>query len=204
MGKEDERNNRWSKMSVSIPNDPQEQMGQLVSDSSRPSKFDSITMNISTELAIAQFSQDPLQKIRHILEAFFFLDENDRLRLLPDEKERATFSRMYDLCEAFMKRQELPPDEGDRRALISFTFEDSEVHLYFGDFALQYASEENVQNFRSGAMSLASCILLENLFVIWAIREVTSLSRKILKMFVSGETWEATLALMKSPEHVRE
>lgn len=150
---------------------------------------------LATELATATFSADPLQKIRHVLEGYKLLEQKERDKVSTLE-EAKMFQRMYDDCLAFLGIEGLPSDDMDRRAFIPFTFED--VALYFGDFAPQYATEENLGNFKSGAVTLSSCTFLKNLFLSWAMDKVIILNRKMMKTFIDKKVWFDTLSIVRA------
>lgn len=120
-------------MSVEIPNDLEDAMGQLISDSSRPSKFDSVTMNVATELAIAQFAAEPLQKIRHILEAYFFLDPENRKRVISDPRKDGILRKYHALTLSFAAMYDVPPDYWHNypRSAIPWNFGTNEAAAYF-------------------------------------------------------------------------
>lgn len=56
---------------------------------------------ISSELALAVFSNNPLQKIRHVFEAYKLLPPEKRDELFSEE-ERDEFERLYEVCISFI------------------------------------------------------------------------------------------------------
>ena len=209
-------------MSTEIPADLSEKMSELQSDSSRPSKFDSVTMNISTELAIAQFSQDPLQKIRHITEAFLFLEEEQRKQIVPEESDRERIEIIGQVCTSLQLMVELPsmPRSFVRRMSIPWNFSDNKgIHVLRmfvltgmpnanWDAAFKRGLEDSEEKYvveyfrwllcatRNGEDS-NYCLGVKGQFLNWAMPIVIDLSRKILKAFINGDTWEATLSIMR-------
>ena len=127
-------------MSTKIPEDLEGKINELESDSSRPSKFDSATQNLATELAIAQFSSDPLQKMRHICEAFFFLTKENQRLVLSDDLKQKDIEQIYDLILSFQDAKELPIFSGsfERRIAIPWRFANSAAKQYFETFVDEY------------------------------------------------------------------
>jgi len=200
-------------------------MDQLVNDSSRPSKFDAVTMNISTELAIAQFSQDPLQKIRHISEAFIFLQAEDQKIIVPEESDRKILERIRRTNNALSNMIEVKPNQfGDRQMLIPWQFSREEgIDVFFMFYLNPIVSDSWGQDikkeFNDGFARRDQEILvryfqwlhtasmngigarwalnIKTQFSDFAMPIMTDLSRKILKQFIDGTTWETTLLLMR-------
>ncbi len=226
-------------------------MSQLESDSSRPSKFDSVTMNISTELAIAQFAADSLQKIRHICEAFLFLSRENQKTIMAEEKDRDELKKIYDLVLSFLEtyEQAMIPDTYQRRFSIPWRFAKPRSHEYFRIFNDQFMysednedpkthyryekygrlieesvkeAEKTAKNYELYYRGLTEgdqkywkiyheflyqvtrngeapgeCKEMKIRFVSHVMPRILDLSRKILMTFISGETWEETLILMR-------
>jgi hypothetical protein len=119
-----------------IPEDLKGQMDQLVSDSSRPSRYSASVMALATELLVAQFAQNPLQKIRHVLEAFLTLKEDERKKAVPEEKDRILLSKMRTVCYSFLDLIDMPSYSGlyQRKMAIPFSFAEKEGIEYLAPF----------------------------------------------------------------------
>lgn len=90
----------------------------------RPPKPSELQQILATELAIAIFSANPLQKIRHIFEAYFLLPQKEREELFPDKDQRTKIRMLYELCISFQNVVEVPGPPGwtGRYATMGITF----------------------------------------------------------------------------------
>ncbi len=108
-------------MSTLIPDDLKDAHAQLVADSSRASKADSQTYATATELLISQFSADSLQKIRHVVEGFQSLNEDQQKKILPNDQIGYELTELmssvcYDLMQMYDEAS-YPPDFERRKAI---------------------------------------------------------------------------------------
>jgi hypothetical protein len=76
----------------------------------RPSAMGPLQTQLATELAIATFSSDPLQKIWHILEAYRTLDQERQQEVEPDETERMKWNIRYEITMAFLNMRDIGND----------------------------------------------------------------------------------------------
>ena len=88
---------------------------------------------LASELAEAVFSTDPLQKIRHVLEAYQLLPEYAKKQVLPDDDEREKIKLIYELTISFLHMREVSPPtplHWGRYAVIPWSFPTSIAHYY--------------------------------------------------------------------------
>ncbi len=121
-----------------IPEDTKEkaEMDQLISDATRPSKNSAATLSLSTEIIIGLYSSSPLQKIRHILEAYQTLTREDKEKIIPKESNRKYMVKMRELCYSFMDMFDLPPlpYQFHNRKGLTFSFSADLAYLYLAPF----------------------------------------------------------------------
>ena len=110
-------------------------MDQLISDATRPSKNSAATLSLSTEIIIGLYSSSPLQKIRHILEAYQTLTREDKEKIIPKESNRKYMVKMRELCYSFMDMFDLPPlpYQFHNRKGLTFSFSVSTTKLEAAD-----------------------------------------------------------------------
>jgi len=188
----------------------------------RPPQKGELEQLIASELALAVFSTDPLQKIRHVLEAYKLLPIETRKDLFA-EKERDEFSRLYEVCISFLQMYEEPsgnPYDPTRWVCVPFSFSwmvadrylywcSREWDLPFSDWPkikqhlAKLDPEQRKAEYHKAlcqamykcSMSLARQVQTE--FIVYAMPVISKIMRDIFTSVVSSETWNETLLLMR-------
>ena len=181
----------------------------------RPSGMQALELQISTELAIGLFNAKPLEKIRHILEAYMLLPIENQEKLA-NKENMSIYKRMHTIALSFLNMQILTDPWGERYAMIPFPFNPNLGREYFEFFlkALHYNGEDGKQlaarfkqdeNIRrayfsyltkwlSSEASLNVAFSIKTDFERWSIPRVVRLAETIITTFISKETWEQALA----------
>jgi hypothetical protein len=201
-----------------------EELEETVSVAVRAPQRSDLEEWLCTELAIAVFSTDPLQKIRHIVEAYLLLPKEQRELVEPDEERRVEIMRIYDLTLSFLGTVPLPngleavplkfpPEKGvDYWLLFSRTLwslgEDWREALEekrklerennkegLMEWYRQYYYYFSLLLQRGAPVSMVSSVKTE--FTVYAMKRCLSLLRGIYQNFISPETWMETVALLR-------
>lgn len=189
----------------------------------RPPQKGELEQLISSELALAVFSTDPLQKIRHVLEAYNLLHPEQRRELFT-EQERDEYGRLYEVCISLINTVELPSPNGGRLASVawSFTVQDAPLYLNwikrvwtfniqgFGELLKRLNSgDEEVKrqawieylqfifDYTACACNLSFIQQLKSEFIVYCMPKISRIMRVIFTSVVSAETWSETLLLMR-------
>jgi len=183
----------------------------------RPSGLQALELVIGTELQIGNLSQEPLQKIRHVIEAFMLLPEEKRKDIATQE-EIVEYERMHTLAISFLNTQMLPSGSHDlnRYAAVPLTFAGEQAYIYLSPFIHLFfwptdISKEAKQRVLTGVKEskeryfewlsniihagyfLQSVLSIKVQFIAWAMPKTANLSNLITTKFLSPETWEKVL-----------
>lgn len=183
----------------------------------RPSGLQALELVIGTEIQIANLSQEPLQKIRHVIEAFMLLPEEKRKDIATQE-EIAQYERMHTLAISFLNTQMLPSGSHDlnRYASVPLTFAGEQaynylspfIHLFFWPTDISKEAKQRVltgvkeskeryfewlSNIIHAGYFLQSVLSIKVQFIAWAMPKTANLSNLITTKFLSPETWEKVL-----------
>jgi hypothetical protein len=153
---------------------------------------------IATELAMALYAPTPLQKLRHIFEAFELLTPSQQALLLRKEDiERAHRYRQLANCINDLQKTD------NERAFIPFDFPISEAPSYLDFFTQWYrtlgASDWGDYRYRlamylkSGQASLAICFEVKSAFINTAMPFALSLFRSMFGSYIGTADLEAAL-----------
>lgn len=182
----------------------------------RPSGLGQLESSIATELAIAIFNARPLDKVRHIMEAFLLLPEESRNKIT-SEGEIPLFRAMHTLSISFLDMQFLVDPWGEKYAMVPFPFAPNIAEYYLNHFIhIIYYSESMSEDLRgrlkrgdpeaktqyyrwlarelSSNCSVQRCFSVKNQFIMYAMPKAVNLARTIIEKFITKETWEAALA----------
>ena len=164
---------------------------------------------LATELATATLSADPLQKIRHVCEAFLMADLGDAAGV-----SRAEVLRIHGLSLAFVNKVALR----DGELMVPWPFSINEAGDYLGPFCggetwaipLAGVDVERLASGEEGALAQYFEALyaatgtrpchpglvfeLQLRFVAWALPLIVKLMTALFEKYVSGDTWEKTIA----------
>lgn len=213
------------------PNPNQEESGQdqdkemdaLLVSALRPSSKDALQQLLASELAAAVFAADPLQKIRHVLEGYMLLNDEQRAQVVPEEAERQELMRMYTVTNALARITETAvPYCYTRMAFIPWTFSGLSPYDYLKPFTntwyiidKQYFDEGVKERLSAGeewvwrwylayfvewtrsAAPLSICMETRGSFIDYTMPRVITLLRHIHEAFVSSEVWEKTISSMR-------
>ena len=199
--------------------DPRKQrLTDLTSNIVRAKQKGDLENLLATELAQATYSADPLQKLRHILESYLMLHENDRARVLPDPEERTLTLRLYMTTLGVLNI--MPTHDSIRadRAMIPFAFPPDQAYLfleecltfswdltkyYRGNFDRSYFLDRDsctraqiqeyysklLQFLSSGEAPIGLCLTIKTLFITYALPKALRILREIYTLFISPELW---------------
>ncbi len=198
-----------------------DEMSSLMTSAMRPSAQNALQHLLASELAAATFATDPLQKIRHVIEAYELLEDEKRALVLPKEEDRAEIDILYKNCISFLKLTEMPagPYDNYRFACIPWAFATTCAYDYMRQYVYMYPMDSyppeyekclkdgDEEAWRSHLYNVArrtgqyapmnECIQLRNCFVDYAIPKMITLLRKIHENFISPEVWESTITSMR-------
>ena len=184
------------------------ELDQLEASALRPS-VSPLQNLLATELATATLSADPLQKIRHVCEAFLMADLGDAAGV-----SRAEVLRIHGLDLAFVNKVALR----DGELMVPWPFNVNEASDYFRQFCggetwvvglpgfdytrLNLDSEEGLAQYFEAiydATGTRPChpglvFELQLRFVAWALPLIVKLMTALFEKYVSGDTWEKTIA----------
>jgi hypothetical protein len=176
---------------------------------------------LASELAAATFATDPLQKIRHVIEAYMMLDEDKRKIVLPEEKDRDEVGILYKNCLSFMRITDMPSSAYDpeRYAFIPWSFASMQAYHYMRCYVHYYPMEDydepttkrlqngdkavwewhlNTVARRTGAYApLSECLKLRSWYIDYTMPKMIRLLREIHEKFITPEVWESTISSMR-------
>jgi hypothetical protein len=92
---------------------------------------------IASELSEAIHSVDKISKVLHVLEAFYLLNDEQQVELIPKLEDREELSRIYDMALSIAYMPPLPTgsfSDNDRFMSIPFNFAASKAIYYFKDW----------------------------------------------------------------------
>lgn len=188
----------------------------VVKEARRKSKVD-IDKLIASELAIAMISPQPLQKIRHTLEAFKLVPKDRRVLCHVTEEEIELYERLYEVCISLMNTVEVPPRYGEvgwsfaTEVAYEYFFWIKQIRLFEGIDkklmeALKNGDEEARKEYcRKLAEYMANrCPLqiiksFESDFIAYAMPIISELMAKIL-LVISDEAWSEAFKSLKKTE----
>ena len=195
-------------MKPQVESNEESELDQLEAAALRPSTSPFQNL-LATELATATLSADPLQKIRHVCEAFLMADLGDAAGV-----SRAEVLRIHGLDLAFINKVALAGGE----LMLPWPFNVSEASDYFRQFCggetwviglpgfdytqLSLDSKKGVAQYFEAiydATGTRPChpglvFELQLRFVAWALPLIVKLMTALFEKFISGETWEKTIA----------
>jgi len=178
---------------------------------------------IASELAMAVLSLNPLQKIRHILEAYLLLSEKTQEQLFT-EAERLESKRLYEVCISLLNVFEVPTpaDYMGRYGVVPWSFLPENAHEYFywlrRLFIFKLKDEELeplLEQIKAGSReawrkycsllaqhlaNLAPLKLIKSLeseFIVYATPVAANVMRKIFGL-ISERAWSETLSALKA------
>lgn len=202
------------------------ELGEYVSDILRPKRKGDLEKLLATELALATYSADPLQKIRHILEAYFLLNEEEKPLIVSKPEDQDEIHRLYVVALGLLNITTAHDSVNSDRAVIPFGFPSSRAHKYLGYFTnivwdlsnyfkefgavyKAYMEKRNKDNTKayfhyfalylgSGDASLGLCLTVKSLFIQYVMPKTLEMLRAIYTQFVSPETWTETMTSFSS------
>lgn len=123
---------------MSEPREESDLAGKLsitTSKATRPSMLGRFQFNLATKLAISLFNPDPLQAVRHTLEAFLSLGPEEQELVEPDPEERTRHAMRYEICESLANMVPTSPEQdGTPRFCVPWSFGRVQAPDYFGIF----------------------------------------------------------------------
>lgn len=172
---------------------------------------------LATELALATNSADPMQKVRHIFEAFLMLNEKEKSLIIPQVEDREEAHKLYVVALGLLDITPTHDRLNSDCAMIPFAFAPTQaydylgcfVHIawdlsdYFKDFDStcvyhpENCTDEQKRKYfaffkrfiSSGDASLGICLTVKNLFIKYALPKTLQMLRAIHTHFISPETW---------------
>jgi len=189
-------------------------------EAARMPKKGELEQLISSELALAVFSKSPLQKIRHVFEAYFLLSQEDKERLF-NEGERVEIERLYEVCISFLNT--VMTTERCAAVCWSFPVDNASNYLYWVKRvwiaspreleALRKAMRSQDEEERNKAWSnylmwLASILSDGNSplsfvrsvaseFIVYCQPIIAKIMRTIFTSVISRDAWRETVQLMR-------
>ena len=148
---------------------------------------------LANELAVAAFNVDPLQKIRHILEAYMMLSDEERAKLLPAE-EQGKVEVAYRICVSLLNVVEYPLSEFERLQAVPFDFQEKQAEKY-----LSMVSNSPIEAYRS-LIADAHPVYVSQFrvrFICSYMPLALQVMRRILEEYISQETWMQTLQALQ-------
>jgi len=172
-----------------------EKLAMAVQKALRAPKPGQLEQLLANELAVALFNVDPLQKIRHILEAYMSLSDTERSEVFTVE-EHTLYAKLYSLCISLLNIVTYPMSAIETVQAVPFSFKKDEAEVYLSMFnfsnpkntyeqlAYGQAHPVNVQQFKVWYITVAMPYCL-NVF------------RRIVERFISSEVWTQTLSALR-------
>jgi hypothetical protein len=184
---------------------------------------------LATELALATYSADPMQKIRHILEAYMMLTENEKSVILPHVTDRDEALQLYVVALGLLNIT--PTHDGIQSdcAIIPFAFGPRQAYRYLGNFVhivwnlsnyyttfdatyvqhpMNCTDEQKRQYFAlfkrylsSGDASLGICLTVKTLFIKYVLPKTLHMLRTIYTQFISPEKWYDVTTSFRGTTH---
>ena len=157
---------------------------------------------LATELALATNSVDPILKIRHIIEAYMLLSQEEKGKILPSQEDRDRLERVYSLSLAFLNITPTHDSVQFDRSMIPFPFAPDKAHEYLDFLSIRWDLSGYFKNFKeenyhqqlavylsSGDASSGMCLQVKSLFVRHELPWTLNLLRLIFTSFISAEVW---------------
>ena len=178
----------------------------------RPLQKGDLENMLSSEMFVATLSTDPLGKIRHIMEAYRLLNEQERMEITSPDAHR-TMCRIYTMCLSLLNIKPcmqncgaIPLRFAVEQAYLYINFlHDIEYDLsdYYGDHWARFMQEkeespafkqkyyENLARYlRSTKASLVFCTEVKIAFIDYAMPLALELLRHIFSRFLGPEAQE--------------
>ncbi|MBS7612464.1 hypothetical protein KEJ27_09770 [Candidatus Bathyarchaeota archaeon] len=213
---------------------PGDELDLTIAEAVRAPKKGELEQLIASELALAVMSREPLQKIRHTLEAYLLLPEEVRRELFT-EPQRETLQILYECCVSLLHIYEKAGPDG-RFAAISWSFpiEAAPRYLYWikrGWPIPGYENYENIDDFLdkarwadreeykrlkqqylralagylcSGDSPLGVIMQVKSEFIIHCQPIISETMRVIFTKAISSQTWRETIFIMRGRGGARE
>lgn len=205
---------------ISVTKLEQSEGSDIVTEAFRPATQDALERLLSNELALATFSADPLEKIRHILEAYQLLDEDQRKKVECNKEKRSQLIKLHNCTISLNRITELspPPDTyGSRHGFIPWSFANGKASSYLfwitRYFTLKDMSEKTIEYLKNGDKEtwnrhykwlakytrgyamLADLLSIRTEYIEYTMPLCIALLRKIHEEFITPETWKETIGL---------
>ena len=168
------------------------QMPNIITRAFRPSRKSDIQYLLASELAAATLAKDPLQKIRHVLEAFLALGEEEQKQICTQE-EIDLYNMIYEACLSLIGARELNEDN-TFYCIIPWVNQDPRYCSFIYGSMPQEKSLQLIQQGRQGLLDPAQASLIKSRFVTKAMPLIVRLMGKIMQSFITIEVWEKALA----------
>ncbi|MEM0253245.1 MAG: hypothetical protein QXK78_01630 [Candidatus Bathyarchaeia archaeon] len=151
---------------------------------------------IANELAIAVFNIDPLQKIRHILEAYMVLPEEERAKTFTaEENEKAM--KIYSVCISLLNIVEYPIGNFEQAQAVPFGFGEDEAEAYLQNICRN--SKTAYETLSSDAHPI-SVREFKVRFINAAMPFALQVARRIVEQYISRETWMQAMRMQRRVE----
>ena len=157
---------------------------------------------LATELALATNSVDPILKIRHIIEAYMLLSQEEKGKILPSQEDRDRLERVYSLSLALLNLTPTHDSVQFDRSMIPFPFAPDKAHEYLDFLSIRWDLSGYFKNFKeenyyhqlavylsSGDASSGMCLQVKSLFIRHELPWILNLLRLIFTSFISAEVW---------------
>ncbi|MBC7112557.1 MAG: hypothetical protein H5T34_00810 [Candidatus Methanomethyliales bacterium] len=169
---------------------------------------------LASQLASALF-QDPLNKIRMVFEAYLLLPDEDKVKVVPDDKEHERIFRLYEVAIGFSNIVigRPPPHYFVECASVPFPFSWVEGDKYLGLFLNRKWDLKHYLGIEpetwegylrcftaylmDGYAPLSTVKMVEEEFVVSAMPLALDLLRRIFNKFITRETWVETLSILQ-------
>lgn len=153
----------------------------------RRPKYGQLEHLLANELAVAAFHPDPLQKIRHIFEAYMVLTEAEAQQTFSQE-ERCKIEKMYNLCISLLNAVEMRMGP-ERISVVSFGFSEKQAEEYLGLIGVPPENYEILTEETHPANVRFVIVMFTKAVMPFAVQVM----RRIIENFISPETWTQTL-----------
>lgn len=132
-------------MTEEEPSDLATKLSITTTKATRPAMLGRFQFNLATKLAISLFNPDPLQSIRHTLEAFLSLGLEEQELVEPDPEERAKHVMRYEITVSLANIVPTNPlQDGSPRFVIPWSFGRNNAPEYFEIFYHMYPTSRRL------------------------------------------------------------
>ncbi|MEM3489600.1 MAG: hypothetical protein QXO75_08130 [Nitrososphaerota archaeon] len=177
----------------------------------RPSKKSDVQYIIASELAAGMLSRDPLLKIRHILEAFITLSEDEK-RQIASREDLETYNKLYQVTISLLGIKAVKEfDDECPTLIIPWVAKSPELYaIARGESKPDNYSEEEwrevlKRRFHETLYPLShpsDILQIKTTFIIKTMPIAVRLASMMLENFISQEVWEKTIEGLGGKRHI--